>query len=61
MANLQADLERFNILSVLNSTGTEYVSGWVGSKTLVTEAVDMWFRLRAERLTVSDDDVCQKT
>lgn len=61
MANLQADLERFTILNVLNSTCTEYVFGWVGSKTLVTEAVDMWFRLRTERLTVSDDDPCQKT
>lgn len=61
MANLQADLERFNILNVLNSTGTEYVAGWVGTETLVTETVDIRFSLRAERLTVSDHDPCQKT
>lgn len=61
MANLQADLKSFNILSVLNATGTEYVSGWVGSETLVTEAENMQFSLRAERLTVGDHDPCQKT
>lgn len=61
MANLQANLERFNVLNVLNPAGTEYVSGWVGSETLVTEAVHMRFSLRAGRLTVGDHDPCQKT
>lgn len=43
MGNLQIDLERFNILNVLNATGAGYVFDWVGSKTSVTEAVDIWF------------------
>lgn len=39
---MQVDLERFNILNVLNATGPGYVFDWVGSKTAVSEAVDVW-------------------
>lgn len=61
MANLQPDLERFEVLNVLTPTVCQYVSGWVSSETLVTEAVDMRFSLRAARLTGSDHDLCLKT
>lgn len=51
MGNLQVDLERFNILNVLNATGAGYVFELVGSQTSVTEAVI--FGLGAERAATS--------